>query len=87
MKDEKHPYYLNEPSHMDRLANRIAGFIGGGIAGLVLGILGVVLAANLGIVPLSIAFLGLLISVIVVAIVGAIWPKWFAWIVDILMFW
>ena len=87
MSDEKHPYDLNKPSHFDKATNRISGFIGGGVAGLVIGVIGLVLATKLSSVPLDFAFFGIIVSVFLFALIGAIWPKWFAWILDILMFW
>jgi len=89
MEDEKHPYYLENPneSHLDRATNRIAGFIGGGIAGIIFGIIGLVVLTNFGFVPLNYGLYGLLGSLILFAIIAGVWPKWFAWLVDLLSFW
>lgn len=87
MKNIKHPYDLDRPNHIDQVTNRIAGFIGGGIAGLVIGVFALVLITNLGFIPLSNAIYGLIASVLFFAILGAFKPKWFAWILDVLMFW
>ena len=64
--------------------NRLSGFFGGGLIGLVLGVLGVVAITNFTSIPLGLAFYGLVGSIILFAIAGAIWPKWFAWGFDIL---
>ncbi len=89
MEDEKHPYYLKKEndSHLDRASNRIAGFIGGGIAGIIFGIIGLVILTSFGFVPLNYGLYGLLGSVTLFATLGAVWPKWFAWIFDLLSFW
>lgn len=93
-KKPKHPYNLDggpygsdKPTHMDRVASRIEGFIGGGIAGLVIGILALVVLTKFGFVPLALGLYGILGSVILFAIIGAFWPKWFAWVLDLLTFW
>ena len=69
----------------ENVENRFSGFFGGGVIGLVLGVLGLVAIINFGAIPLSIIFYGLIGSIILFAIVCAIWPKWFAWAFDILM--
>jgi hypothetical protein len=87
MDDDQPPCDLNKPSHMSRIETRIAGFIGGGVAGVAIGVVGLIVATNFGFVPLSLGFYGLVGCVVLFTIVGAIWPKWFAWIIDLLSLW
>ena len=96
MTDEKpkHPYNLDrgpygsvKPTDMDRVATRIEGFIGGGIVGLAIAILVLVVLTKFGFVPLGLGLYGILGSVILFAIIGAFWPKCFAWIVNVLTLW
>ena len=89
MDDNKHPYDLNraKENHLDRVTNRITGFIGGGIAGFIIGIIGLAVLTKFGSMPLSFAFYGVVGSTISFAIVGAVWPKWFAWVFDVVSFW
>ena len=71
----------------ENVENRLSGFFGGGLIGLVLGVLGVVAILNFSTItiPLNLVFYGLIGSIILFAIAGTIWPKWFAWAFDILM--
>lgn len=78
---------MKSDSPFDRAVNRIAGFFGGGIAGIAIGIIGVVIAVKFGAIPLDLAFYAVLGSIIMFAVVGAIWPKRFAWVLDVLSFW
>ena len=96
MRDDnpKHPYDLDDgpfssdtPTHIDRVAKRIEGFMGGGIAGLAIGILALVVLTKFGFVPLAHGLYGIIGSIVFFAIIGAFWPKWFAWFFDLLTFW
>jgi len=87
MKNIKHPYDLDRPNHIDQVTNRISGFIGGGIVGLVFGVIALVLITKFGLILLIYAFYGLIASILFFAILGAFKPKWFAWIFDVLTFW
>jgi predicted lipid-binding transport protein (Tim44 family) len=87
MKNIKQPNDLDRPNHVDQVTDRIAGFIGGGIAGLVVGVFAIVFVANLGFISLIYAFYGLIAFVLLFAILGAFRPKWFAWILDVLTSW
>lgn len=87
MKDKKHPFYLNEPDSFSEAESRIGGFIGGGIAGLVFGVIALFFITKFGLIPLAVAFYGLIASILFFAILGALRPKWFAWILDVLTFW
>ena len=86
MKDEEHPYYLNRSNEMHKATNRLAGFIGGGVFGLVIGIIGVVIFLKLGFLPRGLVFYGIIGSTVLFSIVGAVRPKWFAWIIEFLTF-
>lgn len=87
MKNIKHPYDLDRPNHIDQVTNRIAGFIGGGVAGLVFGVIALFILSKFGFIPLAYAFYVLIASILFLAILGAFRPKWFAWILDVLTFW
>jgi len=87
MKKEQHPYELDRHNHFDQATNRIAGFFGGAIAGLVIAIFGFVVAAQFSAIPIGMGFYSLIGSIFFFASIGAIWPKWFAWAFDLLSFW
>jgi uncharacterized membrane protein YeaQ/YmgE (transglycosylase-associated protein family) len=86
VKNIEHPYDLDKPNLIDKITSRIAGFIGGGVTGLATGALGSVVLTKLDLLSLTQAFFCIVGSVIILAIIGALWPRWFARIILLLPF-
>ena len=78
---------MDKPNKFERAVSRVAGFFAGIIFGLIFAIIAIVLLSQVASVDSAYAFLGVIVSVIVFALFGTIWPKWFTWIFEIFFIW